>query len=66
MLMILFGLIFSNTGESSYEIHVQDLDDSDSSKQLLEIFEKVETIDLKKVDKNENVDNYIKDNKEPV
>jgi ABC-2 type transport system permease protein len=63
MLMILFGLIFSNTGESSYEIHVQDLDDTDSSKQLLEIFEKVETIDLKKVDKNEDTDKYIEDNK---
>jgi ABC-2 type transport system permease protein len=63
MLMILFGLIFSNTGESSYEIHVQDLDDSESSKQLLEIFDEVETIDLKKVDKNEDTDKYIEENK---
>jgi len=63
MLMVLFGFIFSETGESEYEIHVQDMDESEESKQLLEIFEKVPSINLKKVSKDENTDKYIKEKK---
>jgi ABC-2 type transport system permease protein len=63
MLMVLFGLIFSETGESEYEIHVQDLDDTDSSKQLLEIFDNISTINLKKVGKEKDTGKYIEDNK---
>jgi ABC-2 type transport system permease protein len=63
MLMVLFGFIFSESGESEYEIHVQDLDDTDSSKQLLEIFDNISTIDLKKVGKEKDTEKYIEDNK---
>ncbi len=63
MLMVLFGFIFSETGESSYEIHVLDLDDTNSSHQLLDIFDNVSTIDLKKVNKDKDADKYMEDNK---
>ena len=63
MLMVLFGFIFADTGESSYEIHVQDLDDSEASRQLLEIFDNVSSIDLKKVSKTKDAAKYMEDNK---
>ena len=63
MLMVLFGFIFADSGESEYEIHIQDLDDTNASNQLLEIFDNISSINLKKVSKEKDVDKYIKDNK---
>jgi ABC-2 type transport system permease protein len=63
MLMVLFGFIFAETGESEYDIHIQDMDDSESSKQLLEIFDNISTINLKKVSNDKNTNNYMEDNK---
>lgn len=61
--MLLFGFIFSESEQSSYEIHLQDQDGTEMSRQLVEIFDNVSSIDLKKVDKSTNVDKYMKDNK---
>jgi len=62
MLMVLFGFIFSETEESSYVFHLQDLDNTELSKNLTSIFRSIKSIDLKIVNANENVDEYMKDN----
>lgn len=62
MLMVLFGYIFAGSEDTSVIIHLQDLDDTELSRNLTGILDSIESIDLKKVKANENVDNYMKDN----
>ncbi|MFW3145287.1 MAG: ABC transporter permease [Thermoplasmatota archaeon] len=59
MLMLLFGFIFQGSGEENYTMHVQDLDGTESSKELTEGLGSVGSIDLKLVGNRTDVDSYM-------
>jgi ABC-2 type transport system permease protein len=61
MLMVLFGFIFAESEETVYDIHLQDLDDSELSHNLTDIFDRIKSIDLHRVGKNEDINKYMKD-----
>ncbi len=63
MLMVLFGFIFSESEQSTYDIHLQDLDDTEFSHNLTNILDSVKSINIKEVSKDTDVDKYMKDNK---
>jgi ABC-2 type transport system permease protein len=62
MLILIFGAIFAGTGESEYELHVQDFDDSELSNGLITIFQETDLLKIVKVSKNLDVNSYIKEN----
>ena len=61
MLMLLFGFIFSDSGEGDYPIHVQDMDRSDMSRNLAEMLESVQSYDLEMLDPGEDPEEYVKE-----
>ena len=61
LLIILFGAIFSGTGDASYDLYVQDLDDSDMSRQLIESLDSTNVLDIKQVPADEGADAYIEE-----
>jgi len=62
ILILIFGAIFSGTDDISYDIHIQDLDDSTWSKQLIEILDNISALTTISVDQEEDIDEYIKEN----
>lgn len=61
LLILIFGAIFSSTGEGSYTVHVQDLSDSAASHQFVEVLDSIESLNVVRVDKGADIDAYIKD-----
>lgn len=62
LLILIFGAIFSGTGDAEYELYVQDLDDSDLSNTFISILKETDFFSITKIDKDVNVDNYIQKN----
>ncbi|MBM4248530.1 MAG: ABC transporter permease [Euryarchaeota archaeon] len=62
MLMVLFGLIFQNTGNVDYTIHIQDQDGSYWSQNLTGTMGKVKGITVQRVDPDADSARYMKDN----
>ena len=61
MLMVLFGLIFQNQGNVSYNIVVQDKDNTPLSHNFTSVLGKVQGITVERIDANLSPDDYIKD-----
>ncbi|MDD1772172.1 MAG: ABC transporter permease [Methanomassiliicoccales archaeon] len=61
-LILVFGAIFSNMGDSTTTLYVQDLDEGPGSTAFLEALNQTEAIELKFIDADEDIDQYIKDN----
>ncbi|HEC89955.1 MAG TPA: ABC transporter permease, partial [Thermoplasmatales archaeon] len=66
LLILLYGSIFSGSNDITYTIAIQDLDDSTYSHLLIDILENISIIDIKNVDKNENITSYMLDNDLPA
>lgn len=62
MLILIFGAIFSGADEVEYELHVQDLDDSQSSQIFIEILRDTDMFKIVDVSSNEDVISYIEEN----
>jgi ABC-2 type transport system permease protein len=63
MLIVLFGLIFSNTDNVNLDLHIQDLDQTPASAALMKQMELNGTFTVHSVDANvTNVTKYMKDN----
>ncbi|MGD0057066.1 MAG: ABC transporter permease [Methanomassiliicoccales archaeon] len=60
LLILLFGAIFSASG-NRYDLYVQDLSDSQASHQFLVALNQTGSVNLKFIDKQANLDQYIKD-----
>ena len=62
ILILLFGAIFSGMGDVEYTLHVQDLDQSEMSRLLLDIFNETGVIKIEMVDQNVgDITVYIED-----
>ena len=62
ILIIIFGAIFSGTGEISYDLYVQDLDNSEMSNTLINILNKTGVIEIISVDEDKNISKFIEKN----
>ncbi|MBN1389541.1 MAG: ABC transporter permease [Candidatus Thermoplasmatota archaeon] len=62
LLMLLFGFIFQDSGESSYDIYVQDQDGTDISGNLTMTFKHVDALKVHMIDANRDIDSYIDKN----
>jgi ABC-2 type transport system permease protein len=62
MLILLFGAIFSGMGDSKYTLYVQDLDNTDMSRNFVDILDKTGVLNIKNVTTNETITNYINEN----
>ncbi|MDD1767636.1 MAG: ABC transporter permease, partial [Methanomassiliicoccales archaeon] len=60
LLILLFGAIFSAGGGGTYDLYVQDLSDSPASHQFLEAVNQTGSVNLKYIDNEANLDQYIK------
>ena len=61
-LILVFGAIFSNMGDSTTTLYVQDLDEGQGSTDFLEALNQTDVIELKFIGAEEDIDQYIKDN----
>lgn len=62
MLMLLFGFIFSETGDAEYSVLVQDLDDTEMSRNFTEMLRNVKSLDIDTIGPDKDPGTYIKDN----
>jgi len=62
LMMVMFGFIFQDVDETEVTIHVQDLDDTDLSKNLTRILGTPKNVHIEKVGKGADPDSYMKDN----
>jgi len=64
IMILLFGSIFSGTGEVEYTIYVQDLDNTDMSAALIDIFNETGVLKVEMVKNNDigNYTAYVQDN----
>ncbi len=62
VLMLIFGAIFSGMGESSYDLYIQDLDNTQASQQFIESLNQTGALNVKMVDGSVDAEEYIKDN----
>jgi ABC-2 type transport system permease protein len=61
LLILIFGAIFSGSDTVEYTLHIQDLDGSKASNMFIDILNETGFFNIKKVDKEVNVDSYIED-----
>lgn len=63
MLILIFGAIFSGSEEQTFELHVQDLDDTTLSNTFFDIISNISVLDTHKIDSDvKNITQYIKEN----
>jgi len=62
MLILIFGAIFSGVDDIEYEIYVQDLDDSEMSKQFIDILKNTGYIVVTDVSEDVDVMDYVEEN----
>ncbi len=64
MLILIFGAIFSGVGDIEYELHVQNLDDSEQSlsHQFIQALENTGVIKIVNVSKDADIDSYMDEN----
>ena len=61
LLIMIFGAIFSGVDDSTYELYVQDLDDSESSNLYISMLSNVSILEVKSIDQQEDITAYMKD-----
>jgi ABC-2 type transport system permease protein len=66
LLILIFGAIFSGTDDMSYDIVIQDLDNSDYSKGLIDVFEEIPIINVIKIEQNNDISIYMQDEDKSV
>jgi len=62
LLMLLFGFIFSDTDETVYDVHIQDLDGSASSMNFTGMLGSMDVFDVSIIGSEESVDDFIEKN----
>ena len=62
LLMLLFGFIFQDVDETVYDIHVQDLDGSDLSRNFTGILKDLDSFKVHEIKPERDVDDFIEDN----
>lgn len=62
LLILIFGAIFSGTDTVSYDLYIQDHDQSASSSQLISTLENISILTIKPIDTNKDIKSYMKDN----
>jgi ABC-2 type transport system permease protein len=67
MLLLIFGTIFGSQGDTSYMLHIQNLDREDGtateiSQQFIGVLNSMEIFEIKELEPNVDVDTYVKDN----
>ena len=61
MLILIFGAIFSGADDIEFEVHIQDLDDSEMSQEFMNILNETGVIKIEIVDVDINVTEYIEE-----
>ncbi len=61
LLILIFGSIFSGTGETSYDLVVQNQDNTPHSTMFLEQLENTSMITIKEIEPSDNITSYMKD-----
>ena len=62
LLIVIFGAIFSDTGDMDYDLVVQDLDETSSSEDFIKILENISILNIETLGKNEDIAQYMKEN----
>jgi ABC-2 type transport system permease protein len=62
LLIFIFGSIFSGTGESSYDLVVQNHDETSQSSMFLEQLKNTSMISIKEISGSEDISSYMKNN----
>ena len=61
LLIMIFGAIFSGVDDTSYELHVQDLDESTWSGSYLDMLRNISILEVKTIETTEDIPSYMKD-----
>ena len=61
MLILIFGAIFSGTGDTTYTLHVQDLDNSTWSNNYIDMLKNISVLKLEIIPSDKNITEYIKE-----
>ena len=61
LLIMIFGAIFSGMDDNTYDLHIQDLDDSTWSVSYIDMLRNVSILDVKTIDETEDITTYMKD-----
>jgi len=61
LLIMIFGAIFSGVDDSTYEIHIQDLDDSKWSEDYIGMLRNISILDVITINETEDITAYMKD-----
>jgi len=59
VLITIFGMIFSESDSTSYDLYIQDLDDSQHSEQIISILDNISIITVKHLKNDVNVKSYM-------
>lgn len=62
LLIMIFGSIFSGTGEISYDLVVQNLDETSHSTMFLDQLVNTTMVDIREINNSENISTYMQDN----
>lgn len=62
LLILIFGAIFSGTDDISYDLYIQNHDDSSHSTIFIGILENISVINVKTIGDDENIKSFMKDN----
>ncbi len=66
LLIMIFGAIFSNTGNIEYDLVVQDLDESDFSEDFVNILHNISALNIIQIDADEDITTYMLDQDKAV
>jgi len=61
LMMLIFGAIFSDMDDVSYDLYVQDLDGTGSSEQFLSGISQIDAVNIINISADENLDDYIEE-----
>jgi ABC-2 type transport system permease protein len=61
ILILIFGAIFSGSDDATYQLHVQDLDDSTWSNTYTDVLKSISILNITMVDEEQNITDYIED-----
>ena len=62
LLILIFGMIFSGTNEASYNIYVQDLDDSEWSSSYISVLENISILNISIANDDDNISEIMEEN----
>ena len=61
LLILIFGAIFSGADEVEYDLHVQDLDDSFSSKMFIDVLHNISALNVETISNDTDISEYMHD-----